>query len=338
MALSEPVRALEIRSLEELSQIASPWSMLWEACPTATPFQRPEWVLPWAKHFCSQGLSALAIYRGNDLVGLALFFRYTLEGERRIAFLGGGNSDYHELLYEPSLARAVVSSLHEHLLKTRSSWDRCDWEQVPNDSPLVAQLPALPMSVDLAQGDVCPVLRVDDSTEDFAGVPCHQAARFRKYRRRAERLAVVSLCQEDGAAIRSTLDDLFRFCASRWHTPSAAGTVTGAKSRDFLREAAESLGGSRLLRLYALRFYDRSAAVIYGFACKRTMYCYLQGFDQEFSKWSPGTLIVGSVIERARAEGLDTIDFLRGAEPYKFTWGARSRGTTTLRLQIVSSP
>jgi CelD/BcsL family acetyltransferase involved in cellulose biosynthesis len=60
-------------------------------------------------------------------------------------------------------------------------------------------------------------------------------------------------------------------------------------------------------------------------------YCYLQGFDPEFRDFSPGAQLVGAVIEDAIREQKRAVDFLRGAESYKYAWGARDQ--ITFRLQ-----
>jgi CelD/BcsL family acetyltransferase involved in cellulose biosynthesis len=333
-----PLRRLEFRRVEDLATIVPAWAALWQHCPTATPFERPEWALPWAENFCPNTLCALAIYGGNELLGLALWFRYTQKTERRIAFVGGGDSDYHEVLYRPGWAQVVVGSLHEHLIDTRGGWDRCDFEQLPTESPLASHLPAQPLCFERTEGDPCPVLCIDDSTSAVAGVPVHQLARYRKCLRRAERRGRVSLHLSESEAVPQALDDLFRFHTSRWQPRGSAGTTMGPENEAFLRAVAGRFAHSSTLRLYALRFDDRNVAVLYGFISKNTMFCYLQGFDQDLAKYSPGMLIVGSVIHRAAEEGLRTVDFLRGSEPYKFAWGGRSRATSVVRLRVQPSP
>ena len=44
-----------------------------------------------------------------------------------------------------------------------------------------------------------------------------------------------------------------------------------------------------------------------------------------FNKLSPGAILLAHAIERARQEGATHVDFLRGAEPYKYLWGAEDR-------------
>ena len=56
-----------------------------------------------------------------------------------------------------------------------------------------------------------------------------------------------------------------------------------------------------------------------------TVYYYLSGYDPELDKLSPGTLIIAHAVECAVREGATTFDFLRGAEEYKTSWGAKPR-------------
>ena len=43
------------------------------------------------------------------------------------------------------------------------------------------------------------------------------------------------------------------------------------------------------------------------------------------AKLSPGAVLLEHVIERARAEGMADVDFLRHPEAYKYLWGAKDR-------------
>jgi CelD/BcsL family acetyltransferase involved in cellulose biosynthesis len=77
--------------------------------------------------------------------------------------------------------------------------------------------------------------------------------------------------------------------------------------------------------MYATRRDERIVAVFYGFAHGGTVYYYLSGYDPELEKLSIGTLIVAHAMEEAVRDGATTFDFLRGAEEYKYAWGATDR-------------
>jgi CelD/BcsL family acetyltransferase involved in cellulose biosynthesis len=70
---------------------------------------------------------------------------------------------------------------------------------------------------------------------------------------------------------------------------------------------------------------DRIIAALYGFEFRGRIFYYLGGFDPQFSKLNPGTLIIGHAIEEAIRDGANEFDFLRGQEKYKYAWGAKER-------------
>ncbi|HJT16520.1 MAG TPA: GNAT family N-acetyltransferase, partial [Thermoanaerobaculia bacterium] len=103
----------------------------------------------------------------------------------------------------------------------------------------------------------------------------------------------------------------------------------------FHRDVAAAMLDTGVLRMYAMSLDDRPIAVFYGFADASTVYYYLSGYDPELEKLSPGTLIVAHAIESAIGDGAATFDFLRGAEDYKYTWGAKDR--MNKRRQLIKS-
>ena len=79
------------------------------------------------------------------------------------------------------------------------------------------------------------------------------------------------------------------------------------------------------LRLAVLRVAGAAVAATYGFVSGGRLYCYLSGFDPAVAKLSPGAVLLGWVIDEAIGEGVEEIDFLRGAEDYKYLWGGVDR-------------
>jgi CelD/BcsL family acetyltransferase involved in cellulose biosynthesis len=53
------------------------------------------------------------------------------------------------------------------------------------------------------------------------------------------------------------------------------------------------------------------------------MLFYLNGFDPAYERFSPGSLLIEYAMEQARKSCQRSFDFLRGAEAYKYRWGAR---------------
>ena len=86
--------------------------------------------------------------------------------------------------------------------------------------------------------------------------------------------------------------------------------------------AVPMLATAGLLRMQILRIGGRVAAVYHTLVAPGRLYFYLSGFAAEEAFASPGTLLLGAIIEQ---EAVGELHFLRGAEGYKHAWGANDR-------------
>jgi CelD/BcsL family acetyltransferase involved in cellulose biosynthesis len=59
---------------------------------------------------------------------------------------------------------------------------------------------------------------------------------------------------------------------------------------------------------------------------------YQSGLNPDFDALRPGWLIKGAAIRAAIEQGAAELDFLRGDEPYKASWGARPQPVLEYRL------
>ena len=324
--------------LDLLSTLRAEWSELCDRAPRVTPFQRPEWLLPYARAFPPHDPWVLAVHDAGRLAGLLPLFLYPNGPDRTLAPLGAGISDYLDAVLEPGRESAVLEALWAFLATHQDRWDLCDWEQVPADSPL-ARHPAPPgFRAASLPGDPCPVLALPGSVEALGEVvPTRQLSNLRKFRRKAETLGALVLDRADETTWSGSLDALFALHRARWEATGQPGVLAGPNDPNnrlfaFHREVAAGFLARGALVLHTLRLAGRTLAAVYGFREKETVYCYLQGFDPEFEKLSPGVMVLGGVIEEAVREGARAIDFLRGRETYKYRWGAVDR--ETVRRQV----
>ncbi len=95
--------------------------------------------------------------------------------------------------------------------------------------------------------------------------------------------------------------------------------------RRFHRDATPRLAAAGLLHATLLRIEGRVAGAFHGLRRGRTLYAYLGGFDPAFAFESPGTVLMGHAIDAMAAGGAGALNLLRGAEPYKYEWGAVDR-------------
>ncbi|MFL6289529.1 MAG: GNAT family N-acetyltransferase, partial [Thermoanaerobaculia bacterium] len=286
---------------------------LCDRSPRTTPFQRPEWLLAWLRAFRPATPWILAVRREGRLAALAPFLLYPKDGERTVAFCGGGLSDYLDVVTDPETEDEATAALLGHLAARRKSWDACDFEPVPGESPLLRVDPPDGFRARTEPRDVCPVLLPE-------AIHTRQLANLRKYRRKAEALGKLELKTADEGSWEEMLDVLLRLHGAR-------RSPLGPDALAFHRDVAAGFQGRGALGLYILRLDGDPLAALYGFRERDTFCCYMQGFDPEHAKLSPGVMIVGSVIEDAIRRGMRRIDFLRGRESYKYWWGATDEAT-----------
>lgn len=325
-----------ITTSERLHALRPHWAELWERCPSATPFQSPEWLLPWWEHLGRGWLRTLALWYGEQLVGLAPLYvqRYFGLPLQRLVLIGTGNSDYLDVLLDPEFASAAISLFGE-ALKDLPGWDFCDFQQLRAESPLLQMEPAQLRESMIAQ-EVCPILSLCGSSLDTV-LPSRLRSNLRYYGRKLEGTGG-SFEVAPPEAVATTLDALFELHGARWRKRKLPGVFTSERVRRFHHAAARGFAERGWLRLHRLTVAEEVRAALYCFTCRGRGYYYAGGFDPALARWSPGTVLTGRAIQSAATDSAYEFDFLRGDEPYKYTWGAIDRINRRRLLWRVGTP
>ena len=321
-----------LQSREEFNLLLPEWKELFLRCPSSTPFQHPQWLMAWVQEFQPRNLVGIEIREAGRLVAFAPLLIYHRNDERVLAFAGGGISDCLGVLLEPDHGSTVVLELL-HAVQMIPGWNVLDLTDLPLSSFLLDSHMLRPY---VKEHDLCFVLPLPATKEELVeSLSKRQWANLRNARSRTGRKggAVVEPATPSNAA--EFLEDLFRLHTNRWRDRGQSGVLRDTHVQEFHRAVTPSLLSSGLLRLYRIRMNDRTIAVNYSFFHRQSVYCYLQGFDPEFSYFSPGMQLMFAVIEEAIRFGARRFDFLRGEEEYKLHW--RPRAEATYRIEIPRS-
>lgn len=328
--MGEGLEIEEVQDQKRLEELGPEWDALFGSCPSATPFQSPQWLLPWMRRLGNGRPFALALRKNGVLSALLPLM---LRGEEA-AFIGTGVSDYLDMLALPEAGAEAASMVLEYLLRRKESWRKCALYELRAESPFLATAPPSGLKVSRSAGEPCLIVSLPDSADKLGRRgPRSGKNGSKRTRRMIEESGELTVETATGSSLSEFLDSFFRLHEIRWRALGGTGVLNGPEIKSFHGEAASGLLEKGILRLYRMRYRGADFAALYAFIHRGRMYAYLNGFDPAFLKFSPGSHILRRAVEDAITGGVRELDFLRGGENYKYAWGPEERSNSTLVIE-----
>jgi CelD/BcsL family acetyltransferase involved in cellulose biosynthesis len=318
--------ALEVvDSIDSLEALEPEWYRVWQSDPDATPFQSPDWLLPWTRHLWGGGkLRILALRHRDRLTAIAPFFLWGFDagpGRLRLSFLGSGISDYLGPVCMPECRAEASAAVVRWLLGPRAEWSAADLQELRSSSPLLEA--AGVEHLDSFECSACPVLHLRRSFgEQLSALDPHFRRSLQTAERRLRAFGKPEFVRGGEQNYGDLLSSLFELHARRWEQRGEPGMFSTENLKAFHKETADRMSRNGLLRLYGIAVEGRFIGVQYNFAAKGRVYAYQSGFDPEWARASPGAVILAHSIREAIGEGASEFDFLRHRAEFKDAWGA----------------
>lgn len=330
-----------------LEELRPQWSELLLACPEATVFQSPEWLLAWGRTF-RRSLVTFAIHEGSDLVGLYPMV-LSRRGWTQLRPMGVGPSDYLGPMVlqrtKPSPQFPLVTDplprgegdIYEALADALSQYpvDLLDLQQIRETNPILTHFQQIEPKVQAK----CCVLDLPKTFDEYVK-GLSKSLRYEV--RRPNREPYVS-----GRAVIRTAStpaealEFFRVFShlheQRWKTRKQPGAFLLPKLKAFHQLWLAGAIQHDRVRLQTLWLDGNPIGALYVMKLNASYYFYQSGFDPEQTAHSPGTVLVSETIRMAIEEGMTTFDFLRGDEPYKLRWKPQ-RTLSNVRVLKKCSP
>ena len=303
-----------VETVEQLRQFQPEWTHFVHACPPATPFQTPEWLVGWWTHLGSGRLHVLVFRDGADTTGVLPCFLHEWEGCRQLTLIGAGISDYLDPLFEPRYTGAILEAIESHLAH-EADWEICNWQDLSAGTPLQA-LGAV------SEDTPCGHIALGDSFEQFLTErPKDLRRNLRRYKAKAElegrlHFDVTANAEPD------LITALIELHGARWREIGEVGTIEANRCAAFLRDAATALARRDMLRIFTVYFQERVAAILLALRNPTTIFAYLSAFDPKYERFGFGRELLAQALRYAHAQRYRGWSFLRGEEAYKYSWGA----------------
>ena len=318
---------LEVHS--EIAPIAEAWDEL-AGEADVPPFLRPGWFRAWLNAFGTGQLRVLAIRRGGRLVGV-------MPLSRRGGVLGSP-TNWHTPLYGPVAAdEQALRAILDGILSQRAR--RIDLSFLDGGGLVARGLRELDGSHHYVERTTMqsPYLRIDGDWDAYwQSVSGKLRQTVRRCSRRLAEIGEVSLQIESGAA---RLDDLLaeglQVEASNWKGRSGTAIASDPRTVRFYTELAHWAASRGVLRFAFLRVGGRALAFHFALESQNRYYLLKPGYNEEFRKAGPGTVLTQKMVERAFSLNLDSYEFLGAPDEHKLRWTSDLR--PRVRIQTVAS-
>ncbi len=326
----------------EFDLLEGQWNSLL-AESAGTIFQTYEWQRTWWKYFGTpeDRLHILVFEISGDAVGIAPMILRQKGFLVHLEFIAHGLSDYIDFIIRPGFEEAVFRAFARHLQETAKSWDVLDMEEVNETTSLIRLLPNILKSYGITsyqyQGNVCPIISLPASSEDFMQNSGGGGANFkRKFKRLQQKhKAEIEVFQHETDEIERAIETFSSIHGGRWESLGHPSAFSDGRFREFHVEFSRKFARRGWLRMLFLIVDDIPLAVAYNFNYGKRIYMYNSNAhaDEEVMRCSPGFLIRSISMVQGIYEGMSVFDFLRGDEPYKYReWHAVDSKNYLLRL------
>ena len=292
-------------------------------------FQTPDWVLGWWRTIAERPPTSLALWSDDEgklraLVGLS---RIRLRIDRRfpvsipaIVNAGSGPGDADHCGHS-SIRRWEATS------PIGCSTAAADATLLLRDVDAASEGLRLPAARVVATTR-CPRLHIDDGPSPIA-----RSANFRRqlgrFERQLGRMGIEFEWIEPTGVDDVVIDALFELHGRRRATMDATSTLD-ARHRSLLLALLETATQAHGPAAAVARVGPRIVGVIVGFRWKDTFSAYQSGWDPSYAASSLGSVLLHQAIRMASQSGVQTFDFLRGDEPYKYRFGAVTPSTARI--------
>jgi CelD/BcsL family acetyltransferase involved in cellulose biosynthesis len=321
-----------IRDSKDFHSLRDEWNELLKLSKSDTIFLRWEWLYNWWLVYGrgTNQLYIIIVREGSRLLGVAPLYikkRY-LNFSRIISFLGSNIvcSDYLDFILIKNREREVGYLILSYLNENSRLWDIIELTDLPSEStslPLIKSFFQDYRIIIKREYTICPYINLNSTLWD--SIYNSYAPILRNTIKRKNKK--FEALPNSGFREVTSYDDLDRYISEflrlsrlRFEMKKIRSPFLDADFLTFHQNVINSLYKMGMANLYFLEAGGELIAGIYILLYDGKYYYYQSGFDPDWQKLSPGTLLFHHCIKIAFINGAKEFDFLQGDEAYKSDW------------------
>ncbi len=349
---NDAVHVEAIETLPALMRLRDDWNAVYDADPDAQMFLSFAWLSEWIAQIQQPWLVLAARLGGADGAPCVGFLPLRIQTRlarghirNELNMAGNFSADYTGILCDPRHEHRVVPAFARHL--KQMNWARLNLENVRQPEArlrlLLAHFPKAAFrtgevdrvgKVDGIDNNVCPFASLPPDWNAYLdGLSANTRQKIRRLLKRLDAGGDYRISHATAATIDRDLGTLLRFWEIKWKPRKGDLVHSLVRSNRAMLTRSFHAG---LLFLPTLWQGERPLAALATLTDprKRAFLFYITGRDETFGDASPGLILHAYSIRHAIAGGYTEYDFLRGNEPYKYSFGVKER---RIRCVVVAT-
>ncbi len=241
-------------------------------------------------------------------------------------------------LYEPmDLLYADATALESLIDALVKSGFAIQLGRLPADSPTLAAMQKAYQRrgwVHLSEATPYPYIELHEAwREPERQFNSGRRSDFRRAQRHAEQQGAVSceILLPGVTELEPLLEEAFEVEAAGWKGATGSALARDTERGAFYRRYAALAAEQGILRLCFLRIGGRAVAMQFAVESYDRFWLVKIGYDESFSRCSPGTLLMLHTVKYAATRGLRSYEFLGLCEPWTQQWTQTLRHCVALR-------
>jgi CelD/BcsL family acetyltransferase involved in cellulose biosynthesis len=327
-----------ITTLDQLDSLQDNWDSVHQKDSHATVFTSWAWLRGNFKpQESSLYILAVRSHQEGSYVGflplkIRQVERFGLVLERRLEMMGNHGADYTGFVCIPDYEEDILQACGRHLFY-QDNWDTMTLNDVldPRFDRFINyfQKPDSPIDVQVEPGYPCPYITLPQTWDEYlkTAVSASRGKKMRKLLQKVEADRSIQFFMADADNFDQHLTAFFKLHRLRWDTYTD-------RNLDEFRTFYRWCFDHNILKLFVLvkdgvaianelLFYDKKY---------QSLGMYAGGYDPEFAKLSPGQFNMTHLIRDCIDQEFAVLDFLRGDEDYKSSFGCEERWTQHFTL------
>jgi CelD/BcsL family acetyltransferase involved in cellulose biosynthesis len=309
------------------------WGWSGSGANPETPMQSRAWIVACAETFVADGALEVVVLEDSDGVAAVAPLVTRPQFPARRELIG-----VRELSEPSDLAFRDADALAALLRSLARSFMPLILQRVPARSPTVATLGRAfrGRGVVLNRPDnTCPHLDLPPGQSLDSVLPARLRSDLRRAQRKAEAIGTVSFemhAPRTREAFEPLFEQLLRVEAAGWKGRSGSAVAVNEGPRAFFDRFGTLAAEDGMLRIAFLRIGGVPAAMQYAVQWDGAFWLLKVGYDEQFSRCSPGMLLMQHTVQYALGERLRSYEFLGSAEPWTQRWTTSEAPTSRIMV------